>query len=554
MQFETSIRDGKPGFLIFSFAAPTRHRTPPRASLFFRKPRKNQSETRIIRTSRKSFKTNDLQKINRKLSQGSCFPFQSCSRTVFQFTPRIAFSSTSSTSSASSVSFASPQCILVSMLDLDCSLIFAPSYDEDFYQSLPPRPGVILLEMLDSNAQPYLARTADIRRAAERLLREPETLSKRLNLRAVAARIRYRVTGSKFEQTIALYQQARQYFPRRYRDVMRLRPPALLKVNLRNEYPRCYVTRRIRADEGFYFGPFASRRSAEAFSEGFLDLFKIRRCQIKIRRDPSFPGCIYSEMKMCLAPCFAGCSKQEYDVEVGRVLETLDTTGAALTGRFEREREAASEALEFERAAALHKRLEKVSAALRGLPELARRVEDLTAVILQRAAEEKTIIVFPFRAGILGEPLFLRFAELASEPRSVEAILREHLQPSEKLDEAKANPTVPESPEVPDTVAQPSAPSPEPFAPLPEPSAPEGSAHHPPESFQTRYGLQSASPDLPEHLALLARWFYSKPREGEIFFRAKDWPYRRILRACARLLAPPASPPAATAPAPETTS
>jgi hypothetical protein len=43
--------------------------------------------------------------------------------------------------------------------------------------------------------------------------------------------------------------------------------------------------------------------------------------------------------------------------------------------------------------------------------------------------------------------------------------------------------------------------------------------------------------DLAEHLWLLARWYFSNPREGEIFFREKDWPYRRILRACSRLLA-----------------
>jgi hypothetical protein len=43
---------------------------------------------------------------------------------------------------------------------------------------------------------------------------------------------------------------------------------------------------------------------------------------------------------------------------------------------------------------------------------------------------------------------------------------------------------------------------------------------------------------LGEHLSLVARWFYSNPRDGEIFFREKDWPYRRILRGCARLLAP----------------
>src|SRR5271156_6069772 len=237
------------------------------------------------------------------------------------------------------------------MLDLDCGQHFAPELDAIFYASLPSRPGVLLLQMQDVKAHPYLARTADIRRAAERLLRRPETLSNRLNLREVASFIRYRVTGSKFEQTLTMYDQARKSFPHRYRDLMRLRPPALLKVNLRNEYPRCYVTRRIRADGGFYFGPFPSRRAAEAFGEGFLDLFKIRRCQIKIRRDPDFPGCIYSEMKMCFAPCFAGCTKDEYDIEVGRVLDTLATTGEALTTELQRQREAASEAMDFERAA-----------------------------------------------------------------------------------------------------------------------------------------------------------------------------------------------------------
>ncbi|HTS13951.1 MAG TPA: hypothetical protein VMH00_17655 [Candidatus Limnocylindrales bacterium] len=398
------------------------------------------------------------------------------------------------------------------MLPLDSGQEFNAADDANFFAALPAKPGILLIEMKQETAQPYLARTADIRRAAERLLRVPEGLSKSLNLREVAARIRYRVVGSKFEQTLALYEQARARFPQRYRAMLRLRPSAILKVNLKNEYPRCYVTRRIRADGGFYFGPFASRRAAEAFAEGFLDLFKIRRCQIKIRRDPSFPGCIYSEMKMCLAPCFAGCTKEEYDVEAERVVETLASSGETLTERLEAERESASAALDFERAAALHKRLEKASSHLRGLPDVARRLDELNAVILQRTAEEKTIAVFPVLAGILREPIFLRFAELASEPRSVEAILREALTIA--ADPAAAPASAPK--DASDTEKTP-------IAELP---------------WRERYGLRAAPPELPEHLTLLARWFYSKPREGEIFFRGADWPYRRILRACGRLLGP----------------
>jgi len=414
------------------------------------------------------------------------------------------------------------------MLELDSGLEFDAAGDEAFFAALPARPGVLLLEMADAGARPYLARTADIRRAAERLLRVPEANSKRLNLRGVAARIRYRATGSKFEQTFALYQNAREKLPQRYRDLLRLRRPALLKVNLRNDYPRCYVTRGLRADDGFYFGPFASRRSADGFAEGFLDLFKIRRCQIKIRRDPNYPGCIYSEMKMCLAPCFAGCSKQEYEEEVGRVLETLETTGAALKDRLEREREAASEALDFERAAAIHKRLEKVSAALWGLPEIARRIGKIDAVILQRAAEEKSVAVFPVRGGLLGEPIFLDFGELSSQPRSVEAILRHELDP----DAAEAKAETARKAET----AEETAPEQE-LAEAAEPEAPQPRNLG---DWRERYGLHSAPAELSEHLAIISRWFYSKPREGEIFFREKDWPYRRILRACSRLLQPPA--------------
>jgi excinuclease ABC subunit C len=374
------------------------------------------------------------------------------------------------------------------MLALDCGAEFDPAREDEFFAALPARPGVLLVEGRAAGAQPYLLRTADLRRRLERLLRAPEAASKRLNLREFAARVRYRQTGSAFEQSLVLYQQAREIFPRRYRALLRLRPAALLKVNLANEYPRCYVTRRILADNGFYFGPFPGRRAAEAFADQFLNLFKIRRCQIKIRRDPSFPGCMYSEMKMCLAPCFAGCTKPEYDVEVSRVLDFLGSGGASLTGEFGREREAASEALDFERASALHRRIEKVAEVLRGLPDLARRISEIDAVVLQPAVEEQTIAVFAVRGGMIGGPFFLRFAELASQPRSVEEILREWL----------------------------------------------GSVFASERSAQDRDGLA-------DHLALVARWFYSKPRVGEVFFPQNgDWPYRRIIRACSRLLAAPA--------------
>jgi len=387
------------------------------------------------------------------------------------------------------------------VLELDSGLEFdVAQAEKDFFPALPPRPAVCLIEPREQKAEPFLIRTQNLQRRLQRLLGPPDSASKRLNLRDFAHGIEYRLTGSRFEQNLTYYQQAKKLFPKRYRNLMRLRPPAVLKVNLQNAYPRCYVTRKIQLDQdrapsaGSYYGPFPSRRGAEAFAERVLDFFRVRRCQIKIRRDPAFPGCIYSEMKMCLAPCFAGCTKEEYDVEVNRLVQFLETSGGSLRAAFEEEREKASEELDFEHAATLHKKVEKLDEVLRGRPEITRRIQDLDAVILQRAAEEQTIGVFAVHGGRLAEPFFLRFAEIASQPRSAEEMFRDHLD-QERAGSFEAQ---------------------EKQAPPPQPVL-EG--------------------DLNEHLSLVSRWFYSKPREGEIFFREKDWPYRRILRACSRLLA-----------------
>jgi excinuclease ABC subunit C len=400
------------------------------------------------------------------------------------------------------------------VLELDFSLVFDAAADEEFFSALPSKPAVCLVELNDANAEPLLIRTQDLRRRLQRLLGPPDPASKRLNLRGLARGVRYKAVGSTFEQSLTYYQHAKKLFPQRYRDLLRMRPPAVLKVSLRNAYPRCYVTRHISVDSsgvptaGSYYGPFPSRGAALAFANRALDFFKMRRCQIKIRRDPTFPGCLYSEMKMCLAPCFAGCSKEEYDAEVQRFVKFLESSGESLRATFESERERASDELDFERAATLHKKVEKLDEVLRGRPDLARRIQALDAVILQRGAGDQVVAAYRVQGGRLCEPFFLPFGEIASQPRSAEQIFRNYLDPAVELARAAQMPMT--------------------------------NGAEQPGPAQMIEQLPLSKGELSEHLWLVARWFYSNPRKGEIFFREKnDWPYRRILRACSRLLAPP---------------
>jgi excinuclease UvrABC nuclease subunit len=336
-------------------------------------------------------------------------------------------------------------------------------------------------------SEPYLGRTRDLRRRLARLLSARRPISKMLNLRELTARVEYEPVGSAFEGTWLLYLLNRHYFPRQYRDRLRLKPPALLKLKMKNRFPRCYPTRRMAKDNSLYYGPFSSLAVADRFAGEFLDFFKIRRCVEELNPDPSHPGCIYSQLHMCLAPCFAGCTDAEYQGEVQRVVEFLDSQGKSLLRALEAERAQASESLEFEQASKIHHRIEKLNELLRQRSDLARNLRDLHAVMVLPAAEPKAVVFFRIMAGEIRGPSVL------------------------SLDENVPNPT-----------------------PL------DRQLHDLMESLAGEAG-RPAPPPLPlwEHLSLLARWYYSSFRQGELVMLNSNQaiPHSRLIRICRKVLA-----------------
>jgi excinuclease UvrABC nuclease subunit len=335
------------------------------------------------------------------------------------------------------------------------------------------------------------------------------------SLRGFARRIEWQIVGSTFEGQWLNYLLNKQYYPRQYRARLRLKPPPLLKLNLRNRFPRCYATRRLLKDGSYYYGPFPSLVAAEHFAAEFLDFFKIRRCVEELDPNPSHPGCIYSEMKMCLAPCYAGCTDAEYQTEVGRVVEFLDGQAKAVLRTLGEERARASEALEFEQAGKIHAKLEKITALIRQKSELARNLHDLHALVLQKGAEEKSVCFFRVWRGELRGPVTLSLDENVPSPLPLDRQLHSLLDFLSGDAPQSAHPS--------SGIAQSEAPS------SPGLAAPPISE------------VRSASATAPpwEHLSLLARWYYSSFREGELVMlnAQQAIPHTRLIRICRKILA-----------------
>ncbi len=366
---------------------------------------------------------------------------------------------------------------------------FAPDRDAELFAAAPPSAAVFLLRGEDEASEPYVSKTSNLRRRLQRLLGSVEGQTRKLNLRDRVRWVEWTATGSDFEASFLLYQTLRREFPKTYDKRLRLRFAPLIKLILDNPYPRATITTRISTVKGNaqYFGPFATRVAAEKFANDALDLFKMRRCSFDLNPDPAFPGCIYSEMKMCLAPCFKGCTEEEYAAEVGRVQQFFETAGQSLVREIARQRDEASTNLDFEAAAALHTRLEKVKAATAQLPEIVRGLDELNGVVVQPSSDRESVTLFKIVAGRICSPLSLNVgqptgaAQLVSKPQSMESRITGALAAVE----------------------------------LPK--------------------LRSAL-EWMEHLALLKRWYYRTIKVGELFLTENgELPMRRVVRGVSRV-------------------
>jgi excinuclease UvrABC nuclease subunit len=345
-------------------------------------------------------------------------------------------------------------------------------------EALPNSPAVFALWPREGDA--YLSKTALLRRRLLRLLKDREKPSRLLNLRHTAVRIEYWLTGSALESSVVLYEQARRLFPETYLDLIKLRMPPYVKIVLANEFPRSHITTQLTQSAGLYFGPFRSRASAERFEQQFLDLFQMRRCQEDLKPAPDHPGCIYGEMSMCLRPCQQVVGAAEYGHEVARVTEFLRTGGRSQLDGIAHSRDRLSDEMQFEEAARLHKRYEKVVEALKLRDGLACDVERLNGVAIARSAAPDAVEMWFVRDGAWQRPQRFGFEVHEGKPVSLDRQLRET------------------------------------FA-----------------AVEPRKLMQR---ERREYLALLARWYYSTWRDGEwVSFESwEEIPYRKLVHAVSR--------------------
>jgi excinuclease ABC subunit C len=169
----------------------------------------------------------------------------------------------------------------------------------------------------------------------------------------------YIVTDSESEALILENTLIKQYRPRYNARLKDDKTYPYLKVDLTEEFPRVYVTRKVSQDGARYFGPFATASTIRQTMDLLKRLFPYRSCTKTITGTDPRP-CLEYYINRCVAPCTGLAGADEYSAVIQQVILFMEGDAESVTEDLKKNMQQAAERLEFERAAVLRDRIRSV--------------------------------------------------------------------------------------------------------------------------------------------------------------------------------------------------
>lgn len=175
-----------------------------------------------------------------------------------------------------------------------------------------------------------------------------------------------------------------------------------IKVTLQDDYPRVCMTRRVLRDGARYFGPFADAGAVHRVLKLMQRAFHIRTCR-SLKADRP---CLQYHMGHCDAPCVHYITKADYQDLVLQAVDLLEGRNTPLIRELQQKMEAASEALEFEKAAAYRDQIEAIR-VIQSQQNIVTQGGDMDVLGLASDAGQTCVQIYTIRSGrLMGRETF----------------------------------------------------------------------------------------------------------------------------------------------------
>ena len=174
-----------------------------------------------------------------------------------------------------------------------------------------------------------------------------------------------------------------------------------LAVTLNEEWPRPAVVRGRKRKGVRYFGPYGNAGAIRSTLDLLVRSFPVRTCSdTKYRRHERLGRpCLLYDIERCSGPCVGAVDHDAYEGYVNDLMGFLSGDTEPVLARLEAEMLAASDELQFERAARLRDRIAAVHKAAETQQMVSDRAEDFDVVGLAEDPLEASVQIFRVRRG-----------------------------------------------------------------------------------------------------------------------------------------------------------
>ncbi|NMO15396.1 nuclease [Pyxidicoccus fallax] len=204
-----------------------------------------------------------------------------------------------------------------------------------------------------------------------------------------AHRIDWEYTASEFAALLHEFRLIKSHRPLYNVEHKRDRGHCFIHLT-REPVPRLRVVARANGESGDYYGPFHGRASVTEVVRAVSDLLELRDCasdtpmrladQFQLFPVKQEPLCMRGQLSRCLAPCAGGCTHAEYHARVTQARGFLEGTSDTPLLLLRERMGQAARRLQFEYAAELRDRAERLEQMRGWIVELGQLLKQLSFV------------------------------------------------------------------------------------------------------------------------------------------------------------------------------
>jgi excinuclease ABC subunit C len=265
-----------------------------------------------------------------------------------------------------------------------------------YVRQLDASPGVY--RMLDAQARVlYVGKARNLKARVSNYARPTGHSSRIARMISETAQMMFLTTKTETEALLLEQNLIKQLKPR-YNVLLRDDKsfPNIL-VTTDHEFPQIKKHRGAKKEKGAYYGPFASAGAVNKSLNQLQRVFQLRNCSDAIFETRTRP-CLQYQIKRCSGPCVGRISARDYRASVKDAQRFLSGKSTEIQESLASQMAQASEAMEFERAAALRDRIRAMTQVQTNQRINPRTVSEADVIALHIEGGQACVQVFFIRA------------------------------------------------------------------------------------------------------------------------------------------------------------